>query len=86
MELPIEQTILEMTRELESLRHQGDSAMPRREELFKQLRLIGMTASFFGGWDAMKKLHDAAENLVGNTNQAGFYLNNAWDMIGDWVA
>lgn len=34
----------------------------------------------------MKKLHDAAERLVGNTNKAGYYINLAWDRIGGWAA
>jgi len=87
MEQPIEQTIVEITRELNKLCGQRNpKAEIRRDELYAQLRLIGATAAFYDGYDAMKKLHDAAERLVGNTNDAGYYINRAWDMVGGWMA
>ena len=78
---------MEITREL-SLLSGTDSptAKARRDELYTQLRLIGATAAFYGGHDAMKKLHDAAEELVSQSNESGFYINRAWDMIGGWMA
>lgn len=67
--------------------------MDRREQdgasglaLSRQIRLIGRTANFCGGFDAMKKLHDAAENAVGNDNSVGYWLNLFWDGIGGWWA
>ena len=86
MQKPIEETIVEMTRELAELRGQSDPEIDaRRDELYSRLRLIGATAAFYGGYDAMKKLHDAAERLVGNSNKAGYYISRAWDMIGGWA-
>lgn len=85
MEKPIEETIVEMTRELDELRGQNAPEVnARRDELYARLRLIGATAAFYGGYDAMKKLHDAAERLVGNTNKAGCYITRAWDGVGGW--
>lgn len=87
MEKPIEQSIIEITQELAQLRGRDEFATnARRDELYARLRLVGATAAFFGGWDAMKKLHDAAEALSGNNNEAGYYINRAWDMIGGWAA
>lgn len=87
MEKPIQETIVEITRELDELRGERDpEPCMRRDELYVRLRLIGATAAFYGGYDAMKKLHDAAERLVGNTNEAGYYINKAWDMIGGWMS
>ena len=86
MQKPIEETIVEMTRELAELRGQSDPEIDtRRDELYARMRLIGATAAFYGGYDAMKKLHDAAERLVGNSNKAGYYISRAWDMIGGWA-
>lgn len=83
----IEESIVEICRELETLRGQNsDEANDRRTVLLEQLHLIGATAAFFGGYGAMKKLHDAAEEKVGNTNEIGDRLNRAWDLIGGWLA
>ncbi|NCU67958.1 hypothetical protein GWK50_19230 (plasmid) [Acidovorax sp. 210-6] len=79
----MEQPTVAITRELDGLRGKADpEANARRDELYARLRLIGATAAFFGGYDGMKKLHDAAEQLVGNTNEAGYYVNRAWDLGG----
>ncbi len=87
MKQPIEQTVVEITRELDTLRGKNSSRdQERRDELYLQMRLIGATAAFYGGFDAMKKLHDAVEQLVGNTNESGYYINRAWDMVGGWAA
>ena len=56
------------------------------QALMAQIRSIGLTASFFGGFDGMKKLHDAAEAATGCTNEIGYVLNLAWDRIGGWDA
>ena len=85
MEQPIEEAIVEMTRELDVLRGQdAPEVNARRDDLYARLRLIGATAAFYGGYDAMKQLHDAVELLVGNTNKAGYYISRAWDKIGGW--
>ena len=79
--------VVAMTAELRDLRGRSDYvANARRDHLYEQLRLVGMTAAFFGGYGAMKRLHDAAEDLVGNTNEVGYIINRAWDMVGGWLA
>lgn len=59
-------------------------AEDRDEETKEKIRLIGSTAAFFGGFNAMNQLHDAAERLVGNDNSIGGRLNGLWDGIGGW--
>lgn len=84
---PIAKSIVEICSELDELRGENnDEANARRVVLKEQLELIGATAAFFGRYEAMKKLHDAAEELVGNTNEVGDRLNRNWDMIGGWMA
>lgn len=84
---PIEQSVVDICRELDELRGENnDEANARRTLLKEQLQLIGATAAFFGGYTAMKKLHDAAEELMDNTNEVGDRLNRTWDMIGGWAA
>lgn len=82
-ERPIEWVIIDLVREWDqmdkSLRHG-----PRGQQIHHDLRLIGRTAEFFDGFDGMKRLHDAAEQLVDNDNSVGFYLNLLWDGIGSW--
>jgi len=51
-----------------------------------QIKLVGATAAFFGGFDAMEELHNAAEKLVGSDNSVGYWLNYMWDGIGGWYA
>ena len=66
-----------------------DSSQRRSAEgqaLKEKIQIAGMTASFFGGFAAMKRLHDAAEALVGNDNSIGYRLNYMWDGIRGWSA
>lgn len=55
-----------------------------RDAVREAIRTIGRTAAFFGGYDAMKRLHDAVEDMTGSTNEIGYELNFAWDGIGGW--
>lgn len=68
----------------------GMDSGERKEEkgklLLKEILTAGRTAAFFGGYDGMKQLHDAVEELVGNDNSIGYYLNYMWDGIGGWRA
>lgn len=56
------------------------------KEIVNKVQTIGRTAAWFGGFDAMKQLHDAAEETVGNDNSVGYQLNWMWDGIGGWWA
>lgn len=81
--MEIEQTIVELAKEFNSLgRIYGREA----NEIVVKLQLIGQTAAFFGGFDGMTRLHDAAEALVGRDNSVGYTLNQAWHGIGGWWA
>lgn len=81
----IEQHIVEIVREFDSLpRPARDSE--RGKAILNELVLIGQTAAFFGGFEGMIELHNAAEHLVGDSNEVGYYLNQAWDGIGGWWA
>jgi hypothetical protein len=80
----IEQHIVDLVKEFEAITNRRDSA--RAQAILKELKTIGQTAAFFGGYDGMKQVHDAAEKLVGNTNDVGYWLNNIWDGIADWYA
>lgn len=66
------------------------SSHEREEDEGKKLRemihVVGSTAAFFGRYDGMKELHDAAEKIVGNDNSIGYRLNLMWDRIGGWWA
>jgi hypothetical protein len=55
-----------------------------RDAVREAIRTIGRTAAFFGGFKAMKRLHDAVEDQTGATNEIGYELNSAWDGIGGW--
>lgn len=59
---------------------------PKGQAVLEMIYTAGRTAAFFGGYDAMKALHDAAEELVGNDNSVGYRLNSMWDGIGGWWA
>jgi len=73
--------LVALVREFEELSsaERGDA---EGQALKTQIRLAGLCASFFGGYDGMKRLHDAAEQLVGNDNSIGFRLNYMWDGVG----
>ena len=78
----IQQQLIALVKEYES--HERDD--PKRGPLLMKLRLIGQTAAFFDGYDGMKRLHDAAEAIVGCDNSIGYTLNYVWDGIGGWWA
>jgi hypothetical protein len=54
--------------------------------LLEMIWIVGCTAAFFGGYQRMKELHDAAETHVENDNSVGYWLNQMWDGIGGWWA
>lgn len=54
--------------------------------IVEKIHTVGHTAAFFGGWEAMKKLHDAAVELENADNRVGYWLNLMWDGIGGWWA
>jgi hypothetical protein len=59
---------------------------PRGQEIKHDIELIGIATDHVGGFDAMTRLHNQAEALVGNDNSVGFYLNSMWDGIGGWAS
>lgn len=63
-----------------------DALDERIYALAYRIQVAGVTASFFGGYDGMKRLHDAAEAVVGRDNSVGANLNRLWDGIGGWWA
>lgn len=83
----LEQIIVDITFELSNLSNaesQQDKA--RTAELYVLLRLVGTTAAFCGGLDAMRRLCTTAEELAGKSHRAGYYINQAWHGIGEWWA
>jgi len=85
MEATIEEKIVALVKEWAGIeRSQREQA--RGQEILHDLQLIGRTAAFFDGYWGMKKLHDAAEDIVGNDNSIGYWLNWMWDGIGSWCA
>lgn len=59
---------------------------PELKVIVAQIRAMGHAASFFGGFDGMTALHDAAEAATGKRNDIGYRLNHLWDGIGGWLA
>lgn len=70
--------------------YEGMSSRERESDeaklLLAKVHAAGYTADFFGGFDGMRRLHDAAEELVGNDNSVGYWLNYMWNGIGRWLA
>lgn len=83
----IQEELISLVREIESMR--GDRSAETdaaRDVVREKIKLIGRTAAFFGGFDAMTKLHNAVEEMTGNRNEIGDVLNRTWDGIGGWCA
>lgn len=81
----IQDQLIGLSREMLVLR--GDAsheASERRDLVREQIKIIGRTAAFFGGFDAMKRLHDACEAQTLFRNEVGDVLNRTWDGIGGW--
>lgn len=83
--MAIENTIVELVKEYDAM-GSAERANERGQAIVKDIRLIGNTAAFFGGYDGMTRLHDAAEALVDKDNSVGFWLNRMWDGIGGWLS
>jgi hypothetical protein len=90
--LPLHQTgsldHFDVVARLAELLHQWD-AMPseqRRSEAGRvalaEVRGIGETAAYFGGFDAMQAL----DRETSRTGAPHHHLNAMWDLIGGWVA
>lgn len=89
--MPIEQTLVKLVEEYNALKRKESASFAAPDDtqikaVIGKIHLIGHTAAFFGGYDGMKALHDAAEALVGSDNSVGYILNQAWDGIGGWWA
>lgn len=84
-ERPIENVLIELVQEWDQMDKQQRQGA-RGQAIYHDIRLIGQTAAFFGGFDGMIALHDAAEALVGRDNSVGYYLNLLWDRIGGWCS
>lgn len=83
----IQDQLIALTREIEGLRgDRSPEASARRDVIREDIKIIGRTSAFFGGFDAMKKLHDACEDMTGRRNEVGNVLNRTWDGIGGWWA
>ncbi len=81
----IDRVIVELVRQWDAM-DSDERNTPRGHAILKDVQLIGQTAAFFGGYSAMKQLHDVAENHVGNDNSIGYWLNRMWDGIGSWLS
>lgn len=83
----IQDQLIAFSLEIEGLRgNTSPDATERRDVVRENIKIIGRTAAFFGGLDAMKKLHDACEDKTGQRNEVGNVLNRTWDGIGGWNA
>ena len=53
----------------------------RLDQVVRECRIIGETAAFFGGYDAMLKLNHAIIDAGGDSNSLGYL----WDGIAGWI-
>ena len=83
---PIDHQLFELVREWDRMDSAERRDSARGKAIQHDIELIGQTAAFFGGYDAMKRLHDAAEEIVGYDNSIGYWLNPLWDRIGGWCS
>ena len=83
---PIEQHLVDLVREWDGMDSAERRDSARGKAILPDILLIGQTAAFFGGFDGMKKLHDAAEEIVGFDNSVGFWIHRLWDGIGGWCS
>jgi hypothetical protein len=81
---PIAQHIVALVQEWDRMDTEQRRNSGRGKGILHDIHLIGQTAAFFGDYDGMKELHDAAEALVGRDNSVGYWLNTMWDGIGSW--
>jgi hypothetical protein len=81
----IDLVIVELVKQWDAMSG-AERETPRGHAILNDVQLIGQTAAFFGGYGAMKKLHDAAENRVGNDNSVGYWINRMWDGVGSWLS
>ena len=82
---PIEQHLIDLVQSWERM-NPAERKTDYGRGVRHDIELVGQTAAFFGNYDGMKALHDAAEALVGGDNSVGFYLNAMWDGIGGWCS
>lgn len=59
-----------------------DRDTPEGAALIARVRAMGWAASFFGGYEGMSKLCQAAEEL---DRKAGYWINYTWHDIAGWM-
>ena len=81
------QAVADISKELREMSGQQEViAVARSSELYERLRLIGLTASCFGGSNAMKSLFKGAEEIIGDSHELGRHINRAWKEVEGWIA
>lgn len=81
------QAVADISKELREMSGQQEViAVARSSELYERLRLIGLTASCFGGSNAMKSLFKGAEEIIGDSNELGLHISRAWQGMEGWIA
>lgn len=83
---PIEQHLVALVQAWDRMESEQRRNSVSGKAILHDIHLIGQTAAFFGNYDGMIALHDAAEEIGGNDNSVGYWLNSMWDGIGGWCS
>lgn len=63
-----------------------ESQGPQGESIVEKIRLIGLTANYVGGGEAMLRLLDDAQRQDLKDRTITTTLDKVWDRIGSWMA
>lgn len=82
----IVEQLVEMLVKVRSLREVHGTNRQPEVGLIVQIQLVGHTANYFGGYEAMSKLYSDVDRVAPRGNDIGSILDKAWHGIGTWLS
>jgi len=81
----IVQNVVEMLVAVRALRDKNGSNRKFEAVLIEQIKLVGHTANYFGGYEAMSQLYSEVDRAAPRCDDLGSILDKAWGGIGTWL-
>lgn len=82
----IVEQLVEMLVKVRGLRDVHGTNRRHEAGLIAQVQLVGHTANYFGGYEAMSKLYSDVDRDAPRGDDIGSILDKAWHGIGTWLS
>lgn len=82
----IVEKLIELLVQVRGLREVHGTNRKFEENLILEIQLVGHTANYFGGYEAMSKLYSDVDGAAPKGDDLGSILDKAWHGIGTWLS